>query len=350
MASMTLPLSDAEYWTNPRKDQEKLAFELLRKAPVGFTLGAPGEVELDQRQTLPVVGYYKGSIADDRALRLERTTVLVAVRLESNEVYVDRAFDLRDRPPVEHKGPPPKGNKTAFFSLDARRLRGLPWRDGTLRLALLSYDQLSEVREVRLVSEVGRDPAVRAWAESQRGPTYPAPVQPPLGRSVLPSYVKDPQSPAPPEAPGIALVHERVGVLASDKLYVVRGSFALPVTERDLVKPRPQVTPAPGQTEDEAVAATGWREVGVKTAAAVVPLTLVVAASNHAEAWVVSLRVPVRGSLTAGATATGNFAIDLRALCHNLGVGRYCLYAFSDRAVAGPSPFALVTPEQAKEL
>jgi hypothetical protein len=348
-APITLPLSDSDYWTAPRKDEERLSFQAL-DGPEGFTVGAPREVPLERRATLPVVGYYKCSLKDQAAGRLVRTSVLLGARLETGEAWAAPAFEPKEGPKAEATDK--EGDAVEWFGTDARRQLGLPWRDGTVRLWLASFDQLSAPREVRLVTDAGRDPAVLAWSEGRRRPAYPPPVSPPPARdpAALPRYGPDPRGPAAPEAPGVAFAHERVAVLAEGRPSEVRAAFCVVLHERGVVRPRPAVTPAPGQTEAAAVAATGWQEVGDPAATAVVPILLVLASATSSDPVVVRIDAPVREPVTAGGPARGAFAIDLLEVAPGLSPGRYSLYAVAGGALSGPSPITFITPEAAADL
>jgi hypothetical protein len=76
-----------------------------------------------------------------------------------------------------------------------------------------------------------------------------------------------------------------------------------------------------------------------------VAVHLVLTGADEPAPIAVSLRVPIYGEVEPGTLAAGRFAFDLLSLVSlPEQTQTYFLYAFSREVMAGPSPFAVVTP------
>ncbi len=151
-----------------------------------------------------------------------------------------------------------------------------------------------------------------------------------------------------PSTEGIALAAPRVFMLEPGQPCILRGAFRLPVLHRHIVPP---VAGAPG-TEQLRTQLKDRLQAGEPMPTGVVPVTLVMTGTETIgpEAW--RLIVPTYDRLDATAerpVATGTFAIDLRTFP---GFDRHPqtwhVYAFSDRAMAGPTLVGLTTPSRVR--
>ena len=313
MTSGVMGLTADEFWTDPDRTRDEAAELASRSDWRGYAIDAPSVIDLGRRDTLPVVGVRSLSAVDCALHDFQRNAVVVAARLESAEVFVGRAFELKyARPSQRPRRPPPVTvTITDTFSFELRaRLAGLPWGPGTLRVYLLVHDRVAEPIEARLVAPAGPD--------LHAGPVYEAPWPPP-GDGRPPTYERTAASPAVPAAPGISMVADRV-VLNNDRAWcVVQGSFRLPAQSASL-----------------------------RSAPALVPLTLVLTGAALTDPWTCTVALPSGDVARApGELVTGCFTLDLFTLPGApREPGTYHLWAFAGAYIAGPEAVALVPEER----
>jgi hypothetical protein len=342
MPNLALPLTDADYWDEPEKINATSVFKLLRATTPGFTGGAPSQVDLDDHDSLPVVGYFKRTLVDESRRRLSRTTCVVVHRAEGNQVFAGPLFVPLPPGPEATR----EGSVTTSFCFDAcERLRHrLPWRPGSLRVHLVSHDQISAGCQVRLTNKVRDDPAVAEFLDSQRKPSYPAPLSPaPAEDEPYPTYRAVEGSPPLPQEVGIDAQVARVSVLEGEAPCLLQGSFRLPMRESERVKPAPEVEGLEGEALEQALRSLGWRDVGDPEAKAVVAIHLLLAGRDSSTPLVHALRVPVYE--LDGETATGHFSVDLLSLGLDLKAEGYALYLISGPVTAGPHLASFVTSD-----
>jgi hypothetical protein len=158
-------------------------------------------------------------------------------------------------------------------------------------------------------------------------------VWPALPGKELPYYRRLPESPEVPAESGIALTIERVISLKPESRVILRGSFRLPVSDRDVVP----AAEREGEYE---------YDLGYLRPTAVVPITIVAAGSDLLGPVQFNLRVPSYSEIDRSAserTANGFFTIDLFQLedmPHE--PQTYFFYAFSGESFTGPALSALV--------
>lgn len=387
-----LRLTDAQFWTEPHRTEDAILDELSEKDFVGALLDGPARVDLERRSTLPLHGIWASTYRDNAQLDFDRQALVVAVRLESGQVFVERAMELkaarRTAPAGEET--PPEGTTLRSFHLDLRRrLPLLPWRPGTLLVTLLVRDRTSNrVRvELRLGGDLAQDPDVKAFLDRHRRHAWPQPVYPPSSGGKVPGYRRTPETPPAPAGHGIALACDRVNVVPAGDLggsVVVRGSFRLPLLDRFIVRPPEPAPPAPPpaaeppppaddeeprgepeltEADERALRSQAAREaeergLGLvfqdprdRQARAIVPITLVVVPADWVEPQVVPLQVPVHDAIDPArppADVAGQFAIDLLDLPRAAAIrGRSCfLYAFAGEVMTGPVPLSIVRADE----
>lgn len=298
-------LADAQFWTAPYATKDAVRGRLMTDDFRGTVIDAPRRVPLTDRDTLPVVGCYVAAEAEVRREPFERRAVLVAVRLEDDQVFVERLNPPRTRDDRKPPPAPPEEDEDEavfahMFTADLRERLALPWRESTVLTTVLHGARASNrVRTVLGPSpSAWVDPEVARLKAEAVAETWPAPVAPPPG-DPLPSYRRAPEGPPLGEGPGVKLraLPRRV-TLSSAARAVVRGSFRAPVAARHLVRPRP---------DDPA-----W-SVGDPAATAVVPVTLVILGLGEATGpFVLELRVPCHDKPADG-HVTGHFGVDLLA-------------------------------------
>lgn len=335
MTTGVMGLSADEFWSDLERTRDDAAARASDGTWRGYAIDAPPVVDLATRTTLPVVGVRCLSAVDSARHDFQSNGVVVAVRVESNEVFVGRAFEWKYASPARtpRRPPPLTVTITDTFSLDLRaRLPDLPWAPGTLHIHLLVLDASAERVDVSLVGSASSAPPPLA---PRRAPS------PPRGELRLPSYDRTETSPAVPVAPGISMVADRVVLLGDNAWCVLTGSFRLPVTTPDV--------PSWNVVDDEETA----RRASVDKPArdepgAFVPVTFVLTGGALTEPWTFRAALPSRDvPLAVGDTVTGFFTLDLLALeGFPRAAGTYHLWAFSGPVAAGPETVALVSEER----
>lgn len=358
-----LGLKDAEFWDDPRRTEDDVHERLLEQEFLGVVIDAPARVPLGARASLPVCGVRSTTFRENLSLSIPGAAVATASCLETREVRAGMAFVQKTPATLPSEGTPPddpgEGVTIANFETDLRARLGLPWRPATWVVTFLVRDRATNRVTVKLEAG-GRagftDPAVAALAAAQRRPRYPQPVWPrPQPGKALPSFRPRPDSPPVPEAPGIALEVERLVRETDDAQVVLRGSFRLPLLEREVVKPADPADAAALErldedARDEALRdGLAWQDPGDAEATAVVPITIVSTGADRAAPLVLPLQVPVHEPVDPTADApevTGHFALDLLAQPggERLRGQTSFIYALSGAALAGPATVALVDP------
>lgn len=344
-----LGLEDADYWNDPQKTSRQIGKQLKAAGFHGVVLGAPSVVELDRRQTLPVLAVQHGTVAQVWAGEYQRIGILVMVDPDRHELTATQPLRPENPDPGEVALDPsqaPQGYSTLSWVIDARA-QGVAWRPSRLVFTAILRDQVSAPVITRLVPGPGAysDEAVEELVRSEQRQS-PAPAISPALRAEdsdadLPSYEAHDGTPPVPERIGLRLAADRVVTLRSGAKAAVRGSFRLPVSPRHLVtsEQRYQLVDAkgrPGPALDP-------------QPTAVLPVHLVIVGADDPGPSVVTLGVPSFDRIDgAGGSpvATGRFNIDLLALP---GAPRraqtYFVYAYAGQENAGPAPLALVAPE-----
>lgn len=336
--SDTQQIEAIDAWTASEEILEEVLDRLSDEEFLGLVAVGPEVVDLSHRKTLPLLGFRGCTLADEMRRPFVSMAILTAVRLESNQVFVDLACRPKPLSPAP-PGPPPvpkDGTTHSRFAIEVReRLPDLPWRAGTLLTTVLLGDQQSNRIHTRLIAGSG-EPEVEAFLDARRRPAYPSPVVPAAGET-WPSYRREPESPSIPEEVGIALSVERVAVVGPEHNAVLRGSFRLSAIPREIVRPEPE-------EED-----SGWREVGDPEATAVIPITVLIVGSEESGPAVLRLQVPSYDAVDAAAErneVTGHFNLDLLSLPGTPGLAqRYSIWALSGEALGGPAPLSFVTED-----
>lgn len=358
-----LGLAEADLWGDPRAREDVIIDRLIDEGFLGVVVEAPARVALGARATLPLVGVEAAPLSGAGGWAPVRlAAVACASALETREVRAALAFAPADAGPPSFppEADPPAlvGAQYEMFEVDLRARLRLPWRPGTWVVGLLVREQATNRVAVRL--EAGApgfvDPAVAALLGAKRRPRYPQPVWPrPAPGTPLPSYRPRPDSPPLPEGRSIALAVERLVRDVDDAQVVVRGSFRLPVLEREVVKPADPADAALVEAMDERARAelladgAAWQDPGDPEATAVLPITLVATGAERPAPLVVRLQVPVHAPIdpTADAPeATGHFALDLLKVDggERLRGQTSFIYALCGEVLAGPAAVAVVDP------
>lgn len=339
-----LGIEDAQFWSEPLKDQARVTDRLFDEDLRGLLLDAPRRVGVEERQTLPLVAGHHASFRELKQRELGRAGVLVAVEDGGAQLTAERLVP-RDHLPTHLPPPPPADAKFAdgtavMLTLhEARELLHLPWRRGRWRLQLLLADQTSERLEVELVEPPRfQDPAAAKFLEQHRRTPFPRPVSPRPGGDV--SYRPAKDGPAAPGAPGIALGLARVGVAGEPVL--LRGALRRRPRPGEVVRRRPAEEPA------DLGEGYRWQDVGDPEATAVlsVHLVLLVGGVDVAPS-VVGLQVPSYdppGDPAAPAEVTACFAVDLAALGLDA-QGEVFVRAFSGDLVSEAARAVLLRPD-----
>ena len=351
-----LNLSADDYWGDFTRAADAEFDKFVEENDfVGLRVDAPAQVPIDRRESFPVVGYYVRTVREDVQVDPEQQLLVAALDLTNHRLHAALALDTgKTRAPA---GPladldPGDGVTYSPFSADLRRQLDLPWEKRKYLVALAIREHLSNPVRVELAASplAYRDPAVEEFLAEQRKKAPfvpPLPVSPEAKPELGVTYQRISRSPEVPKEPGIALAVDRVAVARRGSSCLCFGSFRLPVTVGELVRPDPSTGARP--------------EVGDPEARCIVPITLLITGSNVPGPWLVELRVPSYDAVTlpkGGApppeeevgVVTGHFALDL---FQHPGMPRsamtYFISAFGGATVNGPFQVAVVTEKMLKD-
>lgn len=345
MSNGRLRLLDEEFWDDYQRTQGEVIDEIARDDYLGLMLDAPRRVSLGRRDTVPVVGFFARTLRDDRKIRQEERMLVVAVHQDTDELLVGLALATGKVPAPS--GPPPdmdepgEGTIVNMFAFDLRHVLGLRWEASRYSVAVLLREFVSNAVTIDLGRDATEyeDPAVASFLEEQRARAVPPP--PP---AVFPVPHARPEKGEPPhygplsdlpvpEVPGIRIAAPRVVIAKGGSRCILQGCYRLPVARRHRVEPRGTNPCAP--------------DVGDPRARAVLPIHLVVTASDLAGPWVISLKVPAYQPLSPHpAEASGHFTIDLFQMTNFPRTPMtYFLTAFSGQAVSQALPIAIVSQQ-----
>lgn len=299
---------DDAFWGRPLAHQAKVIDRLLDRKPC-LLLDAPSQAELPLRQGLPVVVALVATYEQLHGLDPGRAGALVAVNVDTTDVWAGTLEDLDGVEPTDDAGPPPatKGTGALLLLADARQRTTMGWTAGaSYLLSALMRERGSNRVPVRLVPGPGVyvDPAVQALVRARRR-----------------AHALRPSSTGPLAGGGLDL---------------------------DDAAARALVPGAPAQKGDPELDAR---------VSAVVPVALVVTGAIDAAPRVLTLRAPVLfdpeatpaedgpGPDDDGPEVAVSFAVDLRQVPgFPRDPGTYFVSAFSGAHAAGPAPVALVSP------
>lgn len=331
MTSGVLGLADDDFWGDLVAPRAAALQRLVASPWRGYVLDAPTVVNLGVRDTLPVMLLRAVSAVESVRHDVQRNTVLVAVRRDTGETFVAKAFEQKYAPPARPPRVAPSASVTLCdgFAFELRaRMPDLPWAPGSVTLYALVLDLATEPLVVHLAVPSG--PSLHA------GPTLDAPW-PPRGELPLPRYTRGPSSPAVPVAPGVSLVCPRVQLLERDATCVLEGAFHIATAPTESV----------GEVVDEEPTVRTLRLDPARVPddePAYVRLTLVLTGEALDEVWRCPLVLP---ATRVGDARKGHFALDLFTLPDMpRAPGTYALWAFATDVIAGPSPLALVPEDR----
>ena len=329
MSTGPLGLQNAEFWSDPYKTQTEVYQRLSEEDFIGIMIDAPAQVNIEEHQTLPVIGCRSASMWQARRASFTRFGLITAMQIRTGQLLAGRAQVQRtssDQTPDDDE--PGEGVIMSLFDLDVRQqLPGLQWESGGYLLTAILQDQVSNRLFVNLVSS-----QPRVSNKLLQGPT--ATVTPPVG-DPFPSYRSDKHSLRVPMQVGIDLAIEPPIAVSPEARCILRGSYRLPLRLQHLTVHQTQELLL--DSEEPAIPA-------------LIPLTLLLTGSRAPGPFLIAMRVPCYDELTADSPAaevTGTFSLDLfdtEALGHRE-PQIYYLYAFSDKVLAGPVKFELVSAE-----
>jgi len=324
-----LGFSDAQFWKDAPANEARALRRVEQSDFQGLLLDGPKTVRLSRRRSLPLIGVRSTSIRDNLTIGLQHRAVLVLTRLGDGRSHAATAFRVPETPrpaaPPRNESSIPRGRTVKAFSVMVTdRIPDLLWAEETLQATLLLYDQRSNPVVIRMTGDPGRD------ARSQHDSTgcREAISIPPSAEDT--SYRPRPDSPPLPDGRAIALATERHVVRQPGAEITVRGSFVLPVPDRDLLGPW-----SGSAHEGKAGAAAEAPAV-----VAVVPVTLVLTGDRDARPILRSLCVPVYGPLERtrdGMIGRGYFTADLFEQVRHQDPQEYALWALSRTVISGPA-------------
>jgi hypothetical protein len=301
-------LSPQEYWTNPHRTVADIAWDRIGEHAVGVALGGPPALDIEVRDTLPMLAFHSDTTAG-LAARPFNHAVAVGSRLDQPAVRAAVVGQPPDEPMDSGGGTqaPSPGFAGEPHDLEFRHQLAIPWEPGSWLFTILLGEHASNRVAVSLTRGALRyvDPEVERVLAERRTLRPPLQVEPPF-RHPLVTYGRQPGGPEIPAEQRIALGFDAR----------LRIAFRLPVDPADVL-PEGEVR-------------------------AVVPLWLVITGSRSVGPVVRCLHAPSFDEVDGG-MATGEASVDV------LGEPAYAaavpqtlfVYAFSRAAMAGPAAIEL---------
>ncbi len=323
-------IAGEEYWTNPWKNLDEIAFDRVADRKVsGIAIDAPATVPLDARRTLPLLVYYSGSNAEMAGAPFEQHGVLALVNLDDDMLLAAPAI-VKDGPPMSMGSLAEEpGHSGREFTLDVLEALGLEAKPARYLVTALLRDSVSNRLHVALVPGPAAyaDPEVAKLIEAERLKRPPRRATEAPGSLEL---VFEPPAgvPAIPAEPGIALGVERIVVRRDGAKAPLGVSFRVPVRRTDVI-PRGEARAA-------------------RTPTAVAAITLFVTGSEDPRPIALPLLAPSYAPLEgpdSAPIARGSFALDLLRHPQLRRPQTYFVYAFAGEFMAGPAPLAVVTED-----
>lgn len=284
---------------------------------------------------LPLLGCHVALDDSEETPPFGDSAIVVGVCLETKRVFAGPAFAPSDPAGIADEEPETEavgddaevsGQCTVglTFQIDLLDRLPLPPGPGEYLVTLIVRDQPSNPVRVMTLGLAGERVESDGPRPDDPAAHTPAPlsVSPSPGEP-LPSYDRLPASPPIPEEPGIAMAADAAP--GSGGQSVVLGSYRLPLLPVDVV------------SADERAE---WSDEAVDPPFAVIPITLVITASDIAGPILIPLFVPTHEPDSAAPLpmVTGHFALDLATLDNMWSEPHTCyVYAFADEIMAGPT-------------
>ena len=328
-----LGLSQEEFWSDPYRTRDEVVARLMDGQHLGYFVDAPPQVNVEHRDTIPVVGVRHLSIAEGRAVDFRRCGLAVAVHVERGEVCVGRAFAWKN--PTKPRAAPkpgratPAGSAADLFKVDLKQqLPDLNWSGGTVLTNLLILERSSNRVTIHLegaVGDVGAPPLRGVWPLAGEGAQY-SNVD-----GLLPM----------PDGYSIFMQVPRVVVQRPGARCEVRGRVRVPIAGHNVV-PLPPTDPQ---------ARSAWQppDVGDRRATGLIPLTLVLAQAESLEVIKLQYVMPVYQDLdpAGGTMGEAEFCVDLFAHPDMVRIPQtYQLWAYAGAEMIGPHPLGVVSEER----
>ena len=340
-----LGLIDGKFWVESTEAEEHAAELFLQSDFTGLFLDGPKRVRFRQHEDLPLIGVRSASNQESFAISLHRRAVLISTWLEGDETYAAMAFRQPDEPskspPPRHPDAVPVGHGADAFRIVLNRwIPELVSRSGTWNTTLLLFDRRSNLVATHVEANPDKDGRKVPGADR----VYPAKISPPIDAAHH-SCGAEPDCPPLPKQSAIVLASAGPVGQGSRRSWIVRGSYLLPASPRDVVRPLPGPT---GSAAERKARAAGWQDVGAPLAVAVLPVSLVLTGDKDATPIVVSLHVPAYQALEklkGQLLARGHFSIDLLALLRNQVQPQiYAVWAVSRERISEPIVVQITIP------
>ena len=340
MSALSLELEPAEHWQDLSAALDGAMTRGLTEGTAGIAISGPPLVRLGVDTTLPLAGLRVASLLDSIRSPLY-TALVISSCVETGEVRVRDLLRPPDETADDEGTEVGEGLTSDAFQLDLFAGDALPQRAATWVVRVVLREQISNPVTIRLAPPRARyqDPAAEELIRSLlRKPIIRAlNPRPSLGPG-LPSYERQPESPAIPQEPGIAIQVKRAQLLEAKSQLLLHGAFHANVLPRD-VRPPPAA---------DAPKLRGPR------ATAVVPMALVAIKSDRLGAELTPLVAPCYQPLEEDGDAwrgRGVFSFDYFQLTAAPPQARTLfLYAFAGALVSPVAMCALVDPKSIHEV
>jgi hypothetical protein len=154
----------------------QLTVRLLNSSFVGVALRAPTRVDIEARNSLPLLVASRFDGARGWSLPFEALAQLVAVETQTGQVRVQAAFGSDKRAEPDMRGPKPSADDLRSFGaqinvVDARARLSLPWQPGCWSLRIVYHDWVSNPVQVQVDRGPSPGPSRGPSSDPSRGVT-----------------------------------------------------------------------------------------------------------------------------------------------------------------------------------
>jgi len=326
-------LEDNDFWTNPWKTLNDVAWDRVGENEGGIIIDAPDLVDIDAQNTLPLISYYTAELTQLKYFPYEGNALVVVMDLDNNQLLATKV------PPVDRvvssKGEPGPGFGGSEYIMDLRKSSGLEWSPCNCLVTVVMRDLVSNRKPFSLNrSPVAyRDPEVEKLIALGKQKKPPRKIMPFLDNDSI-KFEKSEKSPDLSKEEGITLQLERVVVRKENAANVLHASLRIAIPAHDVVRT------IEGQEAPD---------VGDEKAKAVIGVSVVIIGSEESDPTILTMAIPSYDEIEGTSErpiATGYFALDLFKITRIADREQtYFIYAFAGSEMEGPLLNAVVAKE-----
>jgi hypothetical protein len=147
MTTHPLPLSNGDYWSNPRSKLGDFSWKMLQENKERIVIDGPDFVPLDKCANAPIVMVGCRDEGMPHKNRFEGKCIGVCIDVETGKPAIGSLLRTPDRP---GNNTPSPGTTVEDFVVDLRTALGLPWESSAYSLWVVYFDQISNRITLRL--------------------------------------------------------------------------------------------------------------------------------------------------------------------------------------------------------